>query len=554
LKKLQRLYRRKIPANLAVSPELARTLTEFSYEIKRQIGLLCSRKGKVEYVIVGRPDAILIPELPQTRTGLGRLRGLRLIHTHLKEEALSNEDFTDLALLRLDLILALTLNTHGFPGPLHIGHLIPENASGDIWKAWTVRHAGDLDMDFLIFIKELEEDFARSQRARSVEEKSDRAILISSPALTKVDPEDSMVELKELARSCEIDVVDTFIKKRVNRRVKHIIGKGTMRDLIIRGLQLGANLLVFDGELNLSQLRSITDITDLRVIDRTQLILDIFARRAKTRSGKIQVELAQLKYMLPRLITKDTAMSRLTGGIGTRGPGETKLEINRRRTRDRIHILEKDIKKVRRRRKQLRSRRKKKNIPIVSIIGYTNAGKSTLLNTLTKSHIYTQDLLFATLDPTSRRVRFPRDMELIITDTVGFIRDLPKDLVTAFAATLDELHQADLLLHVIDASNPLFPEQIQAVETILKMLALDHLEVFRLLNKMDKVESDLMVEYCTIYDAMPISATHAASLRGLIKKTEDFFLSKRDRPVSPRTSPEQNMEAPANGSHKSKPS
>lgn len=363
-----------------------------------------------------------------------------------------------------------------------------------------------------------------------------------------------MVELKELARSCEIDVVDTFIKKRVNRPVKHIIGKGTMRDLIIRGLQLGANLLVFDGELNLSQLRSITDITDLRVIDRTQLILDIFARRAKTRSGKIQVELAQLKYMLPRLITKNTAMSRLTGGIGTRGPGETKLEINRRRTRDRIHILEKDIKKVRRRRKQLRSRRKKKNIPIVSIIGYTNAGKSTLLNTLTKSHIYTEDLLFATLDPTSRRVRFPRDMELIITDTVGFIRDLPRDLVTAFAATLDELHQADLLLHVIDASNPLFPEQIQAVETILKMLALDHLEVFRLLNKMDKVKSDLMVEYCTIYDAMPISATHAASLRGLIKKTEDFFLSERDRPVSLRTPLEQNLEAPAKDPPKSRTS
>jgi GTP-binding protein HflX len=451
---------------------------------------------------------------------------LRLIHTHLRGEGLTNEDYTDLAFLRLDLIAALTIDKKGFPGPVFVGHLVPENVRGEFWKVMEMRRVHDLDLDFMIFIRELEEDFARAQRSTSVEVKSDRAILISTPLLTNADPEDSMMELIELARSCEIEVVDTYIKKRTRRNVKFIIGKGVMHDLIIKALQLGANLLIFDGELSLSQLRSITDLTELRVIDRTQLILDIFARRAQTREGKIQVELAQLKYLLPRLITKNTAMSRLTGGIGARGPGETKLEINRRRTRDRINMLENQIGKLRRRRRQRRSRRKKRKIPIVSIVGYTNAGKSTLLNALTKSKIYTEDRVFATLDPTSRRVRFPRDMELIITDTVGFIRDLPRDLVKAFAATLDELHQADLLLHVIDASNPRFPEQIEAVENILEMLGLDQFEIFRILNKMDRVDPEMITEHSADYHAMPISALQPGSLRGLIRKIEDFFLDR----------------------------
>jgi len=247
--------------------------------------------------------------------------------------------------------------------------------------------------------------------------------------------------------------------------------------------------LIFDQELNPSQVKALTDTTELRVIDRTQLILDIFAQRAHSREGKIQVEMAQLKYLLPRLGMKDDALSRLTGGIGARGPGETTLEINRRRTKDRIAHLETELAAVRKSRGQRRARRNRKDVPVISIVGYTNAGKSTLLNTLTHSGVFVEDKLFATLDPASRRLRFPRDIEVIITDTVGFIRDLPKDLLDAFAATLEELEDADLLLHVVDVSNPQFEVQIRAVERILMGLNLQQKPTLLVFNKVDRVES-----------------------------------------------------------------
>jgi len=288
--------------------------------------------------------------------------------------------------------------------------------------------------------------------------------------------------------------------------------------LIILALQKGATLIIFDQELNPSQIRSITDQIDLKVIDRTQLILDIFAQRAQTKEGKLQVELAQLKYLLPRLIAKNTAMSRLTGGIGGRGPGETKLEINRRRVRDRIKRLENDLELVRKQRKQQKSKRNKKDLPVISIIGYTNAGKSTLLNTLTKSHVRTENRLFATLDPSSRRLKFPKDIEVIITDTVGFIKNLPKDLIVAFRATLEELEGADLLLHIIDISNPRFKDQIKSVEKILFDLNLDDIPLIRVLNKKDLVDKKTTQKWSRDFDATAISAKKKSTMMPLIKK------------------------------------
>ena len=265
-------------------------------------------------------------------------------------------------------------------------------------------------------------------------------------------------------------------------------------------------------------MRSISDKIDIKIIDRTQLILDIFAQRAQTREGKLQVELAQLKYLLPRLIAKSTAMSRLTGGIGGRGPGETKLEIHRRRVRDRIARLEKDLLLVKKQRKQQKARRQKKDLPVISIIGYTNAGKSTLLNTLTKSHVRVEDRLFATLDPSSRRLKFPKDVEVIITDTVGFIKELPRELMVAFRATFEELESADLLLHVIDISNTHFKDRIESVEKILCDLNLNNIPLIRVLNKQDLVDRDIINRQIRQLDGIAISANNESTLTPLLEK------------------------------------
>jgi GTP-binding protein HflX len=291
-------------------------------------------------------------------------------------------------------------------------------------------------------------------------------------------------------------------------------------EIMLMSLRNGANLLLFDQELTPSQIRSVTDHTDLRVIDRTQLILDIFASRALSREGKLQIEMAQLKYLLPMLTTRDDALSRLTGGIGARGPGETKLEIDRRRINDRIARLAKELKAVGKQRYHRRNRRRKHDVPVISLVGYTNAGKSTLLNTLTGSDIKAEDMLFATLDPTSRRLRLPKDMEVIITDTVGFIRNLPAELLKAFESTLEELFEADLLLHVIDISNPCWKEQVEVVEKLLRELELDRIHCLRVYNKIDRVAEDVPLH---VKDGVCISAVDGSTLEQLLRVMQDHL-------------------------------
>jgi GTP-binding protein HflX len=338
----------------------------------------------------------------------------------------------------------------------------------------------------------------------------------------KAEAEASMQELAELARSSGIVVAESIIQRQQRVNPKYLMGRGKLGELVLRTLQLGVDLLIFDQDLNPSQVRSITDFTELRVVDRTQIILDIFAQRAKSREGKIQVEMAQLKYMLPRLGVKDDALSRLTGGIGGRGPGETKLEINRRRVRDRIARFEKQLAQIRKQRGQRRGLRLRTGLPIISIVGYTNAGKSTLLNALTHSRVQVEDRLFATLDPASRRLRFPRDQEAIITDTVGFIRNLPNDLMEAFGATLEEMRHAALLLHVIDVSNPVFEKQISAVEEILGKLDLHQVPMLRVFNKLDLVqEQEYVQNLCRRNQAIGISALNGDNLRSLVEAMEE---------------------------------
>jgi len=530
-KRILSLYHRRIPPERVISAELARTLSELSRETKRQLGLLIDRGGSIRYVIVGGPLGIWIPDLADFRLGKGpRLRGLRLIHTHLRGEPLTHDDLTDLALLRFDLVAALEVGEDGLPGKIYLAHLVPAGAQGENWRCLDPVPLGQMEIDCREMIAALENEFARTQRRIDARDPRDRAILVHASSAPRGVIEDSLNELADLADTAGVIVLDRISQRRHQFHPRFLMGREKLMDLSIQAFQRGADLLIFDQELNPSQRRSITDLTELRVIDRTQLILDIFAQRAHTREGKLKVELAQMKYLLPRLTTEDSGLSRLTGGIGGRGPGETKLESDRRKARDRIHRLGKQLENINRERTLRRSRRIQNALPIVSIVGYTNVGKSTLLNGLTHSRVYVENKLFATLDPTTRRLRFPREREVIITDTVGFIRDLPRDLLDAFRATLEELKDANLLLHVIDISHPRFEEQLEAVENILGDLGLRETPVLRVFNKTDRVDPEIGGKIIRRYDGVGISALHSETFSPLLQAMETrLFLAGDDR-------------------------
>ena len=516
---LERLYRRKTPPNMVIAPEAARALTESSAKIGRQVGLIMDRSGSIRNVLVGTNRDILIPDLSEHRLGSKRLRGVRFIHTHLQEMPLNQEDLTDLALLRLDMIAALAARPDGLPGSISIAHLLPPNLEEKLYEVLPPQAVHAVTIDAANFIADLEREMERAQSALEVA-KRDRAILVSVSKKSKHEQEESIEELKELTRSDGITVLDTVIQRLHDINPKYLLGEGKLKELIIRSQQLGADLIVFDQNLTPAQVKAIGDITEMRVIDRTQLILDIFARRAHSGDGKVQVELAQLKYRLPRLSERSTALSRLTGGIGGRGPGETRLEIDMRRARDKIRRLEKQLDALGKARDQRRERRVKSEIPIVSIAGYTNAGKSTLFNTLTKSDVKAENLLFATLDTATRRLRFPRDREVVITDTVGFIKDLPKDLLGAFKATLDEMQDADLILHVVDISNPRFEHQMESVDNLLIEIGLDTIPKLAVFNKADLVNAQWAKAVAVRFNGVVCSAINPGTFGDLLKEIE----------------------------------
>jgi len=527
LRRIEKLYTRRIPPTQIITPELARQLSELSHETRRQVGVLVDRKGHVQYVMVGDNRRIELPDFKRVRVATGRFRGLRCVHTHLRGEQLTQDDLTDLALLRLDLMAAIDVDaTTGLPGVIRAAHLLPlhagdlDNATApDVYGFLEPQLAAHLDLDFLEFINSLEDEMARNRHTARRAEVRDRTILVGVATGPITDAEESMAELAELAASAGVVVQDSIIQRRQAIDPRTVLGKGKLDELIIRSLQLGADLIVFDRELSPAQVRSLSEATDLKVIDRSQLILDIFAQRAQSKEGKIQVELAQLKYLLPRLIAgQDSAFSRLAGGIGGRGPGETKLETDRRRVRDRINRLEREIETQRHRRQERRKGRTRQSLPVISIVGYTNAGKSTLLNALTKSEVHAEQRMFATLDPTSRRLRLPREQEVIINDTVGFIRALPPDLLSAFRATLEEISESSLLIHAVDVSNPRWPQQVQSVKRILADLKFADIPSLLALNKTDLIpreELEGVARHASQLDAgevVLISAVNPASL------------------------------------------
>ena len=513
------------------------------------MALLITRKGEVAYVIVGDNKHILIPDLGRFRLGVGRLRGLRCIHTHLHEEPLSREDLTDLVLVGLDLMVSIQVGDKGIPGSISYGHILPKNNRGEGCSITKVPDIGQLDIDFKEWIQSLEVELARTGDRGTLARK-ERAVLVGVTAGSAWEARDSLDELRDLAISNDLVVTEMVIQKNKKANPRFLIGKGKLSDLVLRCLQTGSNLLIFDHELNPSQVKSLTDYTELKIIDRNQLILDIFSRRAVTREGKIQVELAQLRYLLPRLATKNTAMSRLTGGIGGRGPGETKLEINRRRVRERIARLNKSLKGIKQQRADRRKLRNVKRLPVISIVGYTNAGKSTLLNALTLSRVSVEDRLFETLDPSSRRLRFPHEREVIITDTVGFIRDLPEDLMEAFAATLEELHDADLLLHVVDASSPRMEAQMRAVENILVRLHLKEIPHLLVLNKSDRLDPQTAAVSAGALKGIAISALDTQTLPALLEKIEKIIWPRFSSPsISKGCHPWQPPDLQPGGGH-----
>ena len=526
VRSLERLYRRRVPENVLYTPELMRHLLEASALAHRQVGVLVHRSGAVEYVLLGDASKIELPDLGRHRAAEGRFRGLRLVHTHIHGEDLTKDDIVDLVRLRLDLVCALSLSPDGELHKISYAYNVPGVPGESPYRIVGPLPPGPLDLDPGELVRGLEAELARRRRGREVTAKDGRAILVhvassEDARQARADAEVSMRELVELARTAGVQVVDTETQVRPKLDARYVMGRGKLEDVILRAAELDAEVIVFDRNLSPAQAAAVAKLSDMKVIDRTQLILDIFAQRAESKDGKLQVELAQLKYSLPRLGQKDDSLSRLTGGIGGRGPGETTLEIGRRRARDRVTHLESELKDLAKHRAERRRRRARAGVPSIAIVGYTNAGKSTLLRALTGAEVLMSDQLFATLETRSRMLKVGfagyGGREVIVTDTVGFIRDLPKDLLAAFRATFEEAADADLLVHVVDANDPAWMDHVRATDDLLEDLGLAQTPCILVFNKWE-LTGDKERGACRMGEprAIPVSALDRATLVPLI--------------------------------------
>ncbi len=550
-------------------------MASITLALNRRVGLLVDRAGRVERVSVGDARRVEVPRQPSAPAGRLRFCTLRFIATRLNDDPLDPEELAPLALHRLDALAIIAVEPNGEPGPVRVAHLLPApempdattkgnggrpdplefprprgavvprvsrkrraerreiqdiSSGGDRFRLFPPRPSARIDDDFLELIRALEREFDRHMQRTKKAGKVGRAILVHVTTGSRAEAEASMDELVELAASSDLQVVERIVQRRQKFDSRTLMGSGKLQDLIIHALRLQADFIVVDRNLTPAQARAIAEATDLKAIDRSQLILDIFARRARTSEGKIQVELAQLKYLLPRLMSRgDSGLSRLEGGIGGRGPGEQKLEIDRRRVRERVARLEKLLVAEGRRRERRRSRRRERGVPVISLVGYTNAGKSTLLNLLTRSEVFVARRMFATLDPTSRRLKLPRDREVVINDTVGFIRDLPPDLLAAFRATLDEIEDSELIVHLVDASHAGYLAQIRAVDQILDALGYEDFPQLLVFNKVDRMSEQDVADLLTLHDrSLAISALRGTGIDSLLTRI-DRALPRRVR-------------------------
>lgn len=537
IRTLERVYRRRVPPDSIATPELVRSLAEASRAAKRQVGALVHRSGQVDYVVVGDATRLMLPDIGRLRRAEGRFRALRLVHTHLYGEGLSHDDLVDLTRLRLDLVCAVLLSPEGEPRSMTWAYNVPtRDSDGDEKKNYEVVGPvpyGQPQPHFGELISALEDEFARLGRSQRTSAKDGRAIIVHVGDKRRpgaaLRARAQLRELVSLAETAGVEVVDRVVQLRDRPDSKLLLGRGKLEDVVMRAIDLGVETLIFDCDLTPAQASGIAQHTDLKVVDRSQLILDIFAQRAESADGKLQVELAQLKYTLPRLGARDDALSRLTGGIGGRGPGETKLEIGRRRARERIVRLEKRLGELRRKRGERRRRRQDGEQPVIAIVGYTNAGKSTLLNTLTQAGVLAENKLFATLDTRARRLHLPSGREVVITDTVGFIRRMPKDLFAAFRATFEEAADADLILEVIDVSDDEHPEHMRETERLLTELSLDRIPRLFLYNKVDRLTPEQARSLAPGENAVLGSATKRDSTRELLTRLDSALPEGRAR-------------------------
>lgn len=468
------------------SKDLLTLMADYTGRIGRELSVYIARNGTIVDVSIGDSKTVSMPSMRLVRNE-DRLCGVRCIHTHPNGDGrLSSVDIGTLRSSKLDSMAAVGV-IEGRPTQLYAGFIgdMTAGESGREVLMFGPLRPNKLPQRALMSEIYLADDRFRSSTKTVEDGVAERAVLVG---IERSEGYDTLGELAELAKTAGANVVGRMSVKKRGIDNSTYIGSGKADELKLMGSELEAELFIFDDELSAIQLRSLEDILGARVIDRTTLILDIFAQRATTREGKTQVELAQMKYMLPRLLGQGQALSRLGGGIGTRGPGEKKLEIDRRRIRRRIFELESELADVAKQRGLRRESRKANRIPLVALVGYTNAGKSTLLNALTNSDVLAEDMLFATLDPVVRQITLPRGAEALLSDTVGFINKLPHDLVQAFRSTLEEVSNADLILHVVDLSCPYHEKQIQVVNEVLASLDAGSIPAIMLYNKIDAVD------------------------------------------------------------------
>lgn len=504
------MYNQRLPGDRLTTPEFAQTLAAISAEIGDPICVYFNRRGQVIRLGVGTPHQTQIPALELPRYGAERLSGIRCISTQLKPEVPSDSALTSMALQRLDALVVLNITGSGFTKrgggstgyikDTYLAHLVPHPEIN-----WTISPPLSLDeisdQDFLDLVDGIESEYARDVANQHIDDDTDRVILVGvkTDAVTTERFTDGLEEIVRLVETAGGEVLETIQQKRSRPHPQTVVGEGKIQEIALAAQKIGANLIVFDCNLSPSQSRNLETQTGIRVVDRTEVILDIFAQRAQSGAGKLQVELAQLEYMLPRLTGKGQAMSRQGGGIGTRGPGETKLETERRTIQKRILRLQQDVNQLQAHRSRLRLQRQHHDVPSVALVGYTNAGKSTLLNILTNSEVYIANQLFATLDPTTRRFQVPASNEgdlrqILLTDTVGFIHQLPPPLMDAFRATLEEVTEADALIHLIDLSHPAWHSHIRSVMGILSEMPIEPGPSLIVFNKIDQVDAQRLAE------------------------------------------------------------
>lgn len=561
IKQLEKIYEQRLPNDRFLTSEFADYLAALSQSIHQPICCYVNRRGQVIRVGVGTPMQTHLDEADLPRRRGDRFSGIRCLVAQFHPP----ETSALIAMMRqrLDALIVLTLvepknnkkTTNSVIQQTHLAHIVP-----NMDQPWVLEPT-DLnklvEQDFDDYIHEWESEVQDAgfdiSQFQAVQSEHDRVLLIGVlvDGVTYQQFDDSMAELVRLVDSAQGEVVGSIQQKRSRLDPQTVVGQGKVEEITLEAQRLGANLIVFNQDISASQARNLEEQIGLRVVDRTEVILDIFAQRARSQAGKLQVELAQLEYMLPRLRGRGQAMSRLGAGIGTRGPGETKLETERRTIQRRIAQLQQEVNQLQAHRARLRQQREHQDIPVVALVGYTNAGKSTLLNVLTQSEIYTADQLFATLDPTTRKVTVTdpnthdRD-DLLLTDTVGFIHQLPPALMDAFRATLEEVTEADALLHVVDLSHPAWERHIQSVEEVLAELPAIPPDRQLVFNKIDRTDSETLAQAQQAYPgALFISATERLGLDTLRQRLVQFVDELATKEISPQSTP---IDEPSNES------